>query len=169
MDANQMETLAKIRHLIGYLGEKDNFAWWQSSFFTAGSEAFLLPLFARTQCLAQSCGVTGAAALVHDERIGTGHVYHLFRLPEDLEQGIHHALHDTRLCEGIATLVSSKEAAFDFLHKNAILPDEDNVGPTRVGSTEYLNDSASWRTAIGYYLHAFEQGIEIYPYFSDIE
>ena len=96
MDTNLLETITKLRLYIGYLGEKDQFGWWVSSFFAPSSNAFFEPLFGRTQYLAQCNGVTRAAALVHDERIGVGHVYHLFRLPEDLEQGLHRELHDPK-------------------------------------------------------------------------
>ncbi len=58
MESLQLEYLAKLRVVIGYLGERDQFAWWQSAFFSAGSQAFLAPIFARTQFLAQCSGVT---------------------------------------------------------------------------------------------------------------
>ena len=89
MYSEHLEYLATLRIVIGYLGERDQFAWWQSSFFSAGSEAFLSPIFARTRFLAQCTGVTQAASAIHDARIGTGNVYHLFRLPEDMAQDIH--------------------------------------------------------------------------------
>ena len=94
MDADHLVTLATLRILVGYLGEREQFGWWQSAFFAPGSQAFLAPLFARTQLLAQCNGVTRAACLIHDERIGVGHVYHLFRLPEDMEQGLHGILNE---------------------------------------------------------------------------
>jgi hypothetical protein len=41
MEVEIIETLAKLRFAIGYLGERDQFGWWQSSFFTQGSNALL--------------------------------------------------------------------------------------------------------------------------------
>jgi hypothetical protein len=81
-------------------------------------EAFLLPLFARKQCLTKSYGVTGAAWLVHYLLIGTGHIYHLFRLPEDLEQGIHRAVNDTRDTDTVAIVYAIIAALYD---KSALL------------------------------------------------
>jgi len=72
MEVELIETLVKFRLAIGYLGEREQFGWWQSSFFTQGSDAFLTPIFGRTKALAQCNGVTQAAAIIHDERIGTG-------------------------------------------------------------------------------------------------
>jgi hypothetical protein len=98
MNVGPIESLAALRTLVGFLGEREQFAWWPSAFFAPGSQAFLLPLFARTRLLAQCNGVTQAAALVHDDRIGVGQVYHLFRLPEDMEQAIHRFLNDEAAC-----------------------------------------------------------------------
>src|SRR5215212_10212064 len=66
MNATQLEALTTLRTVVGYLGERDQFAWWQSSFFAPTSRAFLAPVFGRTQALAQYAGVSRAAALVHD-------------------------------------------------------------------------------------------------------
>lgn len=72
METTQLQQLAILRTVVGYLGERDQSAWWQSSFFGPSSRAFLQPIFARTELLAQYNGVTRAAALVHDDRIGVG-------------------------------------------------------------------------------------------------
>lgn len=168
MEAELLETLAKHRMVIGYLGEKEQFGWWQSSFFTQGSDAFLSPLFGRTKILAQCNGVTHAAALVHDERIGVGHVYHLFRLPEDIEQGIHQVLHSPALEEAIAKVISSHHTALDYLRKQSAATNGSAVGPTHLGKVEALRDQKAWRLAVGYYLHAFEKGEPIFPYYSDV-
>ena len=47
-----------LRTVVGYLGEREQYAWWQSSFFGPGSKTFLAPVFGRTQVLAQCAGVT---------------------------------------------------------------------------------------------------------------
>ena len=74
-------TIAELRVLIGYLGEKDQANWWGCEFFSATATAFLAPIFNRSLFLAQYQGATAAAAKVHDEAIGVGRIYHLFRLP----------------------------------------------------------------------------------------
>ena len=164
MEAEFIERLVNLRLVIGYLGEREQFGWWQSSFFTQGSQAFLAPLFSRTQVLAQCNGVTHAAALVHDERIGVGSVYHLFRLPEDLEQNIHKALHEVKPQK----IISSKESALSFLQRCASKQAQMSPGPTRVGEKKSIHDVNSWQQLSGLYLYAFENSLEIYPYFSDV-
>ena len=167
MDVTQLDHLATLRAVVGYLGEQEQHAWWQSSFFAPGSQAFLAPLFGRTQVLAQINGVTCAASVIHDEHIGVGNVYHLFRLPENIEQGIHHALHNPELCEQIAPLVVSKESAMAYLRNAADSIVREGVGPTHIGNTHDLRDPDHWSVASAHYIRAFNRGAEVYPYFAD--
>lgn len=168
MEADLIEILAKYRMVIGYLGEKAQYGWWQSSFFTQGSQAFLSPLFGRTQTLAQCNGVTRAAALVHDERIGVGHVYHLFRLPEEIEQAIHRSLQDPTLVKALQKMIIKPETALDYLCKSAVSKQSPDVGPIRMGNIEALRNTKTWQQVSGAYLYAFEQQALIFPYFTDI-
>ncbi len=167
MEADHLVKLATLRILVGYLGEREHFAWWQSAFFASGSQAFLAPLFARTQLLAQCNGVIRAAALIHDERIGVGHVYHLFRLPEDVEQGIYRLLNDDEVCERVETHLANRETALASLRELADRQEIASMGPTRVGATSNLRTMDSWSVAAAHYLHAFEHGSQVYPYFAD--
>jgi len=168
MDVTQLDHLAILRAVVGYLGEREQHAWWQSSFFSPASQAFLAPVFGRTQILAQLNGVTRAAAIVHDARIGIGQVYHLFRLPEDVEQGIHRVLHSPELYEQIAALVSDKESAMAYLRHEAGSLAGEGAGPVHIGDTHDLRDAASWSVAVAHYIRAFENRLEIYPYFNDV-
>jgi hypothetical protein len=168
MDVTQLDHLATLRAVVGYLGEREQHAWWQSSFFSPASQAFLAPVFGRTQILAQLNGVTRAAAIVHDERIGIGQVYHLFRLPEDVEQGIHRVLHSLELCEQIAALVSSKESAMAYLRQEAAdSTAEESVGPIHIGDVHDLRAPSFWLNVIANYDHGFDHGTEVYPYFAE--
>lgn len=167
MENDLIQQLALYRMVIGYLGEREQFGWWQSSFFTQGSSAFLSPIFSRTQILAQCTGVTRAATLVHDERIGVGKVYHLFRLPEEMEQSIHQTLQEVQFEEVIRKILSNKDSALDFLQKNSITPDHPEEGPTRIGDTKALHDQKSWSAVAGLYLYSFETQKEILPFFTN--
>ena len=168
MDLTQCKNLAALRAAVGYLGEKAQYAWWQSSFFTPISASFLIPVFPRTQCLAQCHGVTVAASRVHDEHIGVGRVYHLFRLPEDIEQVIHRALHEPELCDRIAQCTSTVDLAFDLLRQNSIAPVGESEGPTHVGDEKDLRRENSWKKVAAYYLRGFESKSQVYPYFRDM-
>lgn len=168
MDLGKYSNLAILRATVGYLGEKSQYAWWQSSFFTPISASFLIPVFPRTQCLAQCHGVTVAASRVHDEHIGIGRVYHLFRLPEDVEQVIHRALHEQSLCDQIAECTATVETAFTFLRQNSGALSSESIGPTHVGDEQDLRREGSWKRVAAYYLMGFENKSQIYPYFRDM-
>ena len=167
MESKEIQVLATLRAIVGYLGERDHAGWWQSAFFAPGSAAFLAPVFSRTQTLAQCTGVTRAAAAVHDERIGVGHVYHLFRLPEDVEQRIHTELHDPELTRTIGEAVASKDNAIQYLRDQRGSAEGAGVGPVRVGDLHDLRAEERWRDVAAEYLRAVEAGVEIYPYFAD--
>jgi len=168
MYSEHLEYLATLRIVIGFLGEREQFAWWQSSFFSAGSEAFLSPIFARTRFLAQCTGVVQAASAIHDARIGTGNVYHLFRLPEDMTQDIHQHLQASDTIQEIARTISDKATALNFLRQDTLSDLTTSSGPMRIDQTGTLRDLSRWRTVSAHYANAFDQGIEIFPYFSDI-
>lgn len=166
MQSAQIETLVLLRTVVGYLGEREQYGWWQSAFFGAGSSTFLAPLFGKTQLLTQCNGVTRAAALVHDERIGVGNVYHLFRLPEDMEHSLHRALQETALADKIGPLVTNKATALAQLRTMLKPAGTESIRPTRIGDLQKLRTIDLWAVAAAHYVQAFERGVQICPYFS---
>ena len=167
MQREYLEHLATLRAVVGFLGERDQSGWWPSSFFGAGSSAFVTPVFPRTHFLAQCLGVTGAALKVHDERIGVGRVFHLFRLPEDLEQGIHRVLHDDSCVANIREKLVDREAAMRFLNEGQLKGGGDIQGPVLVADTESLRTSAAWGRVAQVYSQGFAEGAAKFPYFAD--
>ena len=90
MKRNDLIFLARLRLLVGFLGEQNHFNWWNCSFFSPSSKSFLAPVYGKTLFLAQYYGVQEAAIKVHDNYIGVGRgVFHSFRLPESIEQKLH--------------------------------------------------------------------------------
>lgn len=160
MDADQIKQIARLRLAVGYLGEQAQTGWWSSTFCGKGGTAFLAPVFPRTHALAQYHGATAAAARVHDDRIGVGDVFHLFRLPEDLEQSLH-------AVDRIDDLTTSGQAAMDFLSAYAAGERNDAVGPVNIGSLASLRDAPSWKSVAACYLSGFKQQRETFPFFSD--
>lgn len=166
MDVSSPASLSLLRCAVGYLGERDQFGWWPSAFFSASARAFLAPVFARTQTLAQASGVSLAAARVHDDRIGVGQVYHLFRLPEDLEQGIHRALHEPDISAQIALLTASREAALGHLAAvaGASIDLAGAIGPIMAGNIGDLRRRNRLDLLAAHYLHGFRSGVQVYPF-----
>jgi hypothetical protein len=102
-------TIAELRVLVGYLGEKGQANWWGSEFFGPTATAFLAPIFNRYLFLAQYQGATAAAAKIHDEAIGVGRIYHLFRLPIGLEQASADALNDAKFVQAVQARMTTRE------------------------------------------------------------
>ena len=169
MEPTAVQDLASLRVLVGYLGERDQAGWWSSEFFAPASSAFLAPMFPRTQLLAQCTGVTQAAMLVHDERIGVGrHVHHLFRLPEDLEHRVHTELHNAELVQSITRSVANRDTALQALralaHGGAV---PSGVGPTRIGAPNDMGIMTRWHDVAAHYVFAIDAGVQVYPYFAE--
>lgn len=153
-----------LRILVGYLGEKSQFNWWPTTFFGPSSNLFLSPVFPRTTLLSQYHGILEAARRVHDERIGVGHVFHLFRLSEDYEHGLHSLLSDGSFSLPMESF-ANKDSALAELQKLADGEISSSEGPVKLGSTEEITTPHGMRDIARNYLAAFAQGVRCYPYF----
>ena len=166
MSQEIFESIATLRLTVGFLGEQTQAAWWSSAFLGASSKPFLSPIFPKTSVLAQCRGVTEAAARVHDERIGVGNVFHLFRLPEDFEQAVHRLLEQEEPTQRLSMAVKDKESALASLNmlsaKKLLL----GTGPVRVGRAVDLNKPDSWRVVAAHYAAGFQASSGVFPFFS---
>jgi hypothetical protein len=159
-------TIAELRVLVGYLGEQAP-AWWTSQFFSSNAAAFLRPVFGRSMPLAQYQGVTAAAARVHDEHIGVGRSFHLFRLPEVYEQSAAEAFADSAFTEGVYAGIKDREQALSRLESlsRAMTASE---GPVVLGDLgESMADALP--SLAGVYLDAFRKGIRTFPYLREAQ
>src|ERR1700736_2451520 len=89
--------------------------------------------------MAQYHGVTEAACRVHDERIGVGRVFHLYRLQETLEQRISDAFREESLADEVRRCFESAEAAESVLTGLAKGPAVVEPGPVRLGGADIIN------------------------------
>jgi hypothetical protein len=160
-------TLVTLRFVVGFLGERDQFGWWQSAFLSTPSRTFLAHAFAKTLPLAQYSGVTAAAARVHDERIGVGSVYHLFRLPEALEQMLFRAMYEPAMSSDAGSQIGTRDMALAYLDGRNGKASIDAIGPTWVGDTAAVQTAEAWIRVSSLYLHGFRSGTAVYPYFAD--
>lgn len=161
---NNIESLiAELRILVGYLGEKNQANWWSSEFFSETAIAFLAPIFNRSLFLAQYQGATAAAEKVHDDDIGIGHTYHLFRLPIGLEQASADVLNDLKFTQAIQSKLGSSEQALTRLAELATKQETASSGPLSLGLMQ--DDlSAQLQRAASIYHSAFKLGIKSFPY-----
>lgn len=163
MTKSYLEDLLKMRVLVGFLGERAQCAWWPTAFYETSSRLFLEPVFSKTSHLAQYHGVLEAARRLHDEHLSVGS-YHLFRLPEEVEQDLH-AMVQSRTGEELASQApQSKESALDALKRFAGASGSSSVGPAAVGSIKDIDSTDTLKTIATAYLSAFTQDAKAYPY-----
>lgn len=161
-------TITEVRVLVGFLGEKGQANWWGSEFLGASAATFLAPIFTRSLFLAQYHGSTAAAAKVHDEAIGVGRIYHLFRLPIGLEQASADVLNNEEFVQALQTRLATREFALKRLAELSKEPGPPSPGPISLG---YMNQdlSSELNRAAGLYFAAFNSGIKTFPYIREVE
>lgn len=161
-------TIAELRVLVGYLGEKSQANWWSSEFFSTTATAFLAPIFNRSLFLALYQGTTAAASRVHDEAIGVGRIYHLFRLPIGLEQASADTLSDPTFIQLLQSRITNREQALARLAELAAMQGVSSPGPVSLGQ---MGDdlAALLQRAAGVYHSALTIGIQSLPYLRETE
>lgn len=157
-----LHTYHTLRLLVGYLGEKNQHNWWPSAFLSPTSPAFLQPLYPRSAHLAAYHGVVEAGRVLHDEHIGIGRIFHLFRLPEEME----HELHAIALASPLPTGLQSLDAAARELTRLARGGLTAPEGPVRIGTRDTLWEEDAAEDVARHYADAFHRGIRCFPYFS---
>jgi hypothetical protein len=161
-----IEIVLTLRVTVGLLGEQGPARRWPSAFFAPASRAFLSPLFPRTLQLSQLRGVIAAAARVHDERIGVGDVFHLFRLPEEIEQATHRFALMPQASSVLLSSTVDTASASAILRRLAAKEPLEMVGPARVGSAKDMDRLATWQNMAALYGFGFRNETEVYPFFS---
>ena len=160
MDSELLRNLALLRIFVAFLGEKNQANWWSSSFLSQTGEAFLSPVFPKTAALARVNGASAAAQVSHDEHIGIGDVYHLFRLPENLEHDISQLLAKDG---SVLELIDSEEAAQAGLQTLSADESAKGIGPLLI-EHDAIDQAMVARMASAYF-HGFSSGERVYPYY----
>ena len=163
MKESYLSILLQMRLLVGFLGERAQCAWWPTAFYEASSRLFLEPVFSKTSRLAQYHGVLEAARRLHDEHLSVGS-YHLFRLPEEVEQDLHATVQSSVGEKLVSETSKSKEAALEALKQLTVSADTSSVGPTAVGSIKDIDSTDTLKAIAAAYLSAFTQNAKTYPY-----
>ena len=159
-----LEKLNRLRLLVGYLGEKNQFKWWDTNFLSKTGLQFLEINFPRTAFAAGCNSVTEAARRIHDERIGKGGVFHLFRFPTDMEEDLHRLMFSDENNDRIA-FVETRETALDALRSMVKSTVGAPGGPVQVGDSKtMMRDFAIQELAVHYY-EAFQSRKVCFPYF----
>jgi len=158
------EDLITLRLLVGFLGEKPQYGWWETNFLSDIGLKYLRIIFPRSAFSAGMTSMSEAAKHLHDSRIGRGRVYHLFRLPEFMEQRIHQRLLDLDPA-ALLPRIESNVLAIENLKKLADSSLGEGEGPVQLGTARDLWQLSALKMLAKCYAHAFTKGKQIFPYF----
>lgn len=157
--------LITLRSLVGFLGEKSQFNWWDTNFLSSTGLQFLAINFPRSAFSAGCNSVSEAARRLHDERIGKGGVYHLFRFPTSIEESIHKQLLDID-SNTLIPYLKDKETALNklksFISSSVNAPD----GPVQIGTAKNMFSDSAIEELAKHYHNAFSDGKKCFPYFT---
>lgn len=156
-------TILQLRLLVGFLGERSQHGWWPTSFFGDYSMRSLEFVAPKTPSLAQYHGAVEAARRLHDEHLSVGS-YHLFRLPEEVEQDLHALVQSVQGAAIIGELPKDKETALASLAKMANAGVAAAEGPVSVGSINALSKPDTAESIAGIYVKALSANVKAYPY-----
>jgi hypothetical protein len=159
--SSSLSVILEVRLLVGFLGERAQFAWWPTAFYESSSHLFLEPVFSKTLRTAQYHGVVEAARRLHDEHLSVG-CYHLFRLP--VEQDLHELIQSHAGGVFAGQPPFGKDAALDALKRLTSAPPSEGVGPTAVGTIKDLHAAGTAGSIAGVYCAAFAGNTKSYPY-----
>lgn len=152
-----------LRYLIGFLGERKQCNWWPTSFYEPSSLRFIEPVFSRTAPLAQYHGVVEAARRFHDENLSVGS-FHIFRLPEEIEQDLYEMVQSRLLDLFDPNLIVDQTAALNALFKVSDKAPYKAVGPVLVGKIGELRASSSLEKIAAIYWIALSSKTQALPY-----
>lgn len=117
--------------------------------------------------LARYAGVKEAARRAHDERIGIGRAFHLFRLPETIERRLFDAMGDRSISDAVFACTASRPSAATTLSGFVDVSPNALEGPLKIGKAEDLT-SNHWVSAVaGAYRSAFDAGFKCFPYLTE--
>jgi hypothetical protein len=158
-----LPTILHLRLLVGFLGERAQHGWWPTSFFGDYSIRSLEFVAPKTATLAQYHGAVEAARRLHDEHLSVGS-YHLFRLPEEVEQDLHALVQSAQAAAVIRELPKDKETALSCLAKLANPGVAVAEGPVSVGTVSALGEPETAKAMASVYVKALSANVKAYPY-----
>jgi len=166
LKADRLEVLVRLRVLVSYLGEKDQFNWWPTSFLSPTGLRYLGLNFPRTFLAAGVASVSQVAKEFHDQRIGRGSTFHLFRLPHTLERDVHVFLAGTSDNKLMPLIENRNEAlvALEELTEGEVINAQGSVRVS--GLSQLLTHRSTIKKTAACYRHAFDREYLSFPYFT---
>jgi hypothetical protein len=159
------EQILLLRLLVGYLGQRKQYGWWDCDFLDSTGLRFLETTFPRTAWAAALRSTSEAACIVHDQALGRIGSYHLFRFPPVLEDQIEHSCDKLNWAE-VSGHIGSRDMAMEALKSLASNFIKAPPGPVQVGVEKRILTNNAIRELAAHYHSAFQDGIRCFPYFA---
>lgn len=167
MNKGLAEKYITLRVIVGYLGEKSQFNWWDTNFLSTIGLEYLAINFPRSAFVAGVTSVSEAARRFHDNRIGKGGVYHLFRLPLSIEETLHSHLMVLEKSE-LTSYLKDSSTSLSKLESLVDSTVDSSEGPVQIGTEKQIQDEFAIFELAKHYLDAFYNKKQALPYFSAI-
>jgi hypothetical protein len=158
--SSNIARLHRLRWLVGLLGSKKHHGWWDCAFLDETGIRFLSTTFPRSARAAAFNATIEAAQRVHDDAVGKGSSYNLFRLPLAIEDHLQEFTVDD-------TYPLAADAARAELRALADASIKAPEGPVQVGIASRILADVSLQELAAHYTSAFAQGLRCFPYFSN--
>lgn len=158
------EAFLELQMIILFLGEKNQFNWWDTSFLTNTGIDFLKISFPRIPYVSAFNSTRKAARLLHDESISKENSYHLFKFPIYQEEIFYRQVNETNI-KMIYSGISSKESAIQKLKVISHQVIQSPEGSVQIGSEKSLFTENSIHEIAAHYYDAFTSNKKVYPYF----
>ncbi len=159
------DALLHLRIIVLALGESTHAGWWKSQFLSPVGQRFLNQLYPRSEFAAAVRSAIRAAKPVHDSSIGLGGVFHLFRLPQDVERHLSQTLlaKDSNLQTEITPWLAQQDNLLDALNRLGQPPLKRVLnGPQRMGSPRDIRSGTWIESVAAAYCAAFRAGSRVY-------
>ena len=154
--------LAKLRFSVLVAGEMQPELWWSSNGLSQEGQSDLSIIFPRTSINAAMEHASELARLHHDERTRAVGVYHLFRLPTEIQSALHRTSIQLEQ-DGFFGADPRVQMWSDFPGISTS-PTKAQEGPIDLGVFHPHNQSDLERLATTYKA-AFDEGKSCVPYF----
>ena len=162
--------LLRLQINVLALGESPHAGWWKSQFLARVGLSYLSRPYPRGNFAAAVRSASRAARAVHDNSLGIGNVFHLFRLPQDMAWQLDELLRqpESDLLPRFEPLLDQRDNLLEHLKAmGGQTPGDSKVGPLRLGTVRDLRkpDIVSQLSAV--YYTAFRDDGKVFPYFED--
>lgn len=154
--------------LVLAVGELTQPPWWRTQYLTPTGIRFVERVYPRTAFSAAIQATAKVARRIHDQSIGVGNVFHLFRLPAAPEGGVSSFIRSEAFKKTVAEmspLLGNIETLKEQLLALAggTVP-KTAAGPAKMGKASDLAGNAWVAKTAGVYYRAFTRNENIFPY-----